>query len=182
MAVVADVDSDSRILGFEDGISQVAGSEVKLFPESGMAVRNVMLAIFPQISSVGIDHRGSVEVNARHLLFINGDDNHHAMLRSNLLHEPDSRPIGHALGQFVPASILLGAKVRAVEKLLQAEDLGLLLGGLLDQLDVLIDHRFSDLSQGAIGAESVAGLNQGTTDNPRHGSSEEGTIAEFEDC
>src|SRR5258708_5948902 len=118
MTVIADVDADSRILGFEDGISQVAGREIKLFPEPRMTVRNVMLAILSQISPISIDHGGSIEVNPRHLLFIDGDHNYHAMLSRNLLHEPDGRPIGHALGQFVPARILLGAKVRAVEKLL----------------------------------------------------------------
>jgi len=46
MAVVADVDSYASVLGFEDGITHISGSEIKFFPESGMDVRDVVLAIF----------------------------------------------------------------------------------------------------------------------------------------
>jgi hypothetical protein len=37
MTVVADVDADSRETRFEDGIAGVARSEIKLFPEAGVA-------------------------------------------------------------------------------------------------------------------------------------------------
>ena len=80
------------------------------------------------------------------------------MLRRNLLHEPRGRAVGHALRQFVPARVLFRTKIRPVEKLLQAEDLRLLARGLLDQLQVLVDHGFSDLREGTLGAERVAGL------------------------
>ena len=41
--------------------------------------------------------------------------------------------------------ILLGAKIGTVEELLQADELRAFSGGLSDQIDVLVDHRFADL-------------------------------------
>ena len=67
----------------------------------------------------------------------------------------DGRPVGHALGEVVPARLLLGAEVGAVEELLQAQDLGLLPGRLGDQLDVLVDHRLLDRGQAGLGAQDV---------------------------
>ena len=77
--------------------------------------------------------------------------------------------VGHALGEFVPAGILLGAKIRSVKKFLQAEDLRFLFRGLLDQLQVLVDHGLPDLRQRTIGAERIAGLNQTAADIAGHG-------------
>ena len=125
-----------------------------------MAVRDMVLAIFSQITAVGIDHRGGIEINSRHLLFVNRNHDHHAMLRGELLHHAHRRAIRHPLGQFIPARILLRAKIRAVEKFLQAQDLRFLSRRLFDQLQVLVDHRLPDLGEGALCAERIAGLNQ----------------------
>ena len=134
----------------KNGIAQVARREIKLLPESGMHVRDVMLAILAQILAIGIDHRGSVEVQARHLLFVDRNHDHHAVLGGDLLHQLGGRAIGHALGQVVPANVLLGAEIRTVEKFLQAEYLHFLLRGLLDQLQVLVDHGLLDFRQRAV--------------------------------
>src|SRR5256885_5452267 len=182
MTVVADVDSDARVLGLEHRVSEIAGCKVKLLPESGMTVRNVMLAVFSEIAAVGIDDGGGVEINSRHLLFVNGDYDHHAMLLRDLLHEARGRSVRNALSQFVPARVLLRAKIRSVEELLQAENLRLFFRRLVDQLQVLVDHRLADLAEGAIGAKRVAGLNQGAANIAGHGvlpRVEEGNIAEW---
>ncbi len=86
MAVVADVDSYARKFRFEDGIAEVSGSEIEFFPESGMHVGDVVLAIFAQILAVGINDCGGVEVEAGHLLLVNRDHDRHAVLGCELLH------------------------------------------------------------------------------------------------
>src|ERR1017187_7423613 len=119
MAIVANVDADACMLGCKDRIAKIAGSKVKLLPKSGMAVRDVVLAVFSQVAAVSIDHSGGVEINA-------------------------------------------------VEEFLQTKDLRFFPRRLFDQFQVLVDHRFSDLGKGALRAERIAGLNQGTAHNSRH--------------
>src|ERR1035438_8336039 len=173
MAVVTDVNSNTRKFCFEYGITKIAGSEIKLLPEAGMHMRNVMLAVLAQIRAIRIDNSRGIEIEARHLLFINRDDDRHAVLGGNLLHEQSSGSAGNALGQVVPANVLLGAEIRAVEKFLQAEDLHFFFGGLLDQLEVLVDHRLLDLRQRTVGAAGVARLNQTTAHIAGHGGTSE---------
>src|ERR1700675_1516825 len=70
MAVVADVDADAGVFRFENGIALVSGGEIKFLPESGMHVRDVVLAVLAQVLAVGINDRGGVEVQAGHLLLV----------------------------------------------------------------------------------------------------------------
>src|SRR5215471_17176487 len=181
MPVITDIHTHARILGLKDRIAKVSGREVKLFPESGMAVRNVVLAVFAQIAAVGVDDCRRVEVHTGHVLFVNRNNHHHFVLRRNLLHESNRRPFGNRFGQLVPAFILLCAEIRTIEKFLQAQDLRFLASSLFDQLKVLVDHRLPDLRERAVGVERVCGLNQGAADIARHKSSnstvEERTIA-----
>src|SRR5579871_6086428 len=184
MPVVADINSNPCILRFKYGISQVAGREIELLPKSGMAVGDVMLAIFSEVAPVGIDYRGSVEIHARHMFFVNGNDHDHFVFGCDFLHQLGRWAVGYALGQFIPASILFRAKIRSIEKFLQTENLRFLSRGLLDQLHVFVDHRLPDLLEGALGAKRVAGLNQGATDIAGHGASlilRNKTIAETAD-
>jgi hypothetical protein len=88
-----------------------------------MHVRDVVLAVLAEILAVGVDDGGGVEVQARHLLFIDRDHDHHLVLGRDLLHQLGGRSIGNALGQVVPANVLLGAEIRTVEKFLEAEHL-----------------------------------------------------------
>src|ERR1700721_2123040 len=169
MTIVANVNSDPRIFGFEDWISKIAWGEEELLPESGMAVRNVVLAIFPQIAAIGIDHGGSIEIHSRHLLFVYGNNHHHAMFGGDLLHHVHRGTVRHSLGKFIPASVLLGTKIRTVKKLLQAQDLRFLSRRLLDQLQMLVDHRFSDLGERTLCVGRIAGLIQHTANNSTHG-------------
>ena len=129
MAVVADVNADAGVTRLEDRITGVTRREIKLFPKARVAMRNVVLAIFAQVAAVGVDHGGRVEINAGHFDFVDGHDEDHLMFLREFLHVRDGRAIGHGLGQFVPARLLLGAKIGAVEKFLQAEDLHFFLRG-----------------------------------------------------
>src|SRR5438270_5667551 len=168
MPVIADVNAHASVASLEDRISGVTRSEVKLLPESWSDLRNVVLAIFAEILSVRIDHRSRVEIETGHLFFVNRDDNHHLVFGRDLLHQFRGWAIGHALRHLIPLLILFRAKVRAVEEFLKTEYLHLLLRGLLDELQVLVDHGFLDLSQAVIWAKRIARLNEAAADNSRH--------------
>ena len=62
----------------------------------------------------------------------------------------DRGPVGHAVPSAVPLRLLLGAEVRTVEELLEAQDLHLLPRGLIDQLEMLVDHRLLDRGQAGL--------------------------------
>ena len=168
MTVVADVDTNFRVLRFENGITQIAGREIELLPEAGMHVRDVMFAIFAKVLSIGINHCCGVEIQTRHLFFVNRDDDNHSELRCDFLHEARRRSIGNAFRQVIPANILFGTKIRTVKKLLQAKNFHFFLGRLLDQLQVLLDHGVLDFSQRPAGAERIAGLNESTANRSGH--------------
>src|SRR5579862_5501472 len=127
VTVIANINADSRVLCFKHWIAEIAGCEIKLLPKSGMTMRNVVLAIFAKIPAVGVDYRSCIEIHARHLFFVDGNHNHHAMFRGDFLHQLSRRPVGHALREFVPTCVLLRTKIRPVEKFLQAKDLCLFL-------------------------------------------------------
>ncbi len=124
-----------------------------------------MLAIFPQVASVGIDHGGGVEVEPGHLLLVHRNDDGHVVPGGKLLHQADRGTVGDRLRQFIPAGILLGAEVGAVKQLLQTQNLDLLPGRLLDHLHMLPDHGFADLGQRVLGAQDIARLNQATANH-----------------
>jgi hypothetical protein len=70
----------------------------------------------------------------------------------DFLHHSNCGALWHSLGQFIPARILLGTEVWSIEKLLQAQDVRFFSRSLLNQLKVLVDHRFSDLGERAFRA------------------------------
>src|SRR6185437_9141802 len=74
MTVVADVDADARMARLENGIARVAGSEIKFLPKAGVAMRDVVLAVFSEVAAVGVDDGGGIVVKAGHLDFVNGHD------------------------------------------------------------------------------------------------------------
>ena len=78
-------------------------------------------------------------------------------------------PVGHALGQVVPLRLLLGAEVRAVEELLQAEDLAPSSAPPRSiSVDVLVDHRLLDRGKPALGRQHVPGLDESAAHRPGH--------------
>ncbi len=86
MPVVADVHSNPRVSRIECRVAEVAGLEIEFFPETGIDVRDVMLAILAEILAVGVDHRRGVVIDAGDLFLVNRNDDHHAVLLGDVLH------------------------------------------------------------------------------------------------
>src|SRR5262249_8224873 len=80
MAIVADIDTYTSVPGLKGRKTQIAGSEIELFPETRKAMRDVGLAVLAEVSSVGIYYCCSVVIDSRHFLFVNRHDRHHLML------------------------------------------------------------------------------------------------------
>src|ERR1700721_1649218 len=133
MAVVANINADSRKFRIEDNVSGVARREIKLLPESRSNLWNVVLAVLPQIFAVRVDYSRGVEEEADHPPLIQKNHNH-PLVFGQLFHALGGRTVGNRLGELVPSDLLLSAKVRAVEKLLEAKNFSLLLGGRFDQV------------------------------------------------
>src|SRR5258708_3958453 len=77
VAVVADVDADAGVTRLEDGVAGVPWREIKLFPEAWVTMGNVVLAVFAEIAAIGVNDRGSVEVDAGHFDFVDRNDKNH---------------------------------------------------------------------------------------------------------
>ena len=73
------------------------------------------------------------------------------VLAREILHEADGGAVGIGFGEVVPAGLLLGAEVGAVEDLLEADDLRAGFGGLPDIADMLVDHALLDLGERSFG-------------------------------
>ena len=84
MAVVADVDADLGEPRREDRIAEIARPEVILLPEAGRHLRDVHLAKLAEVGAVGVDHGGRVVVDAGLLLFVDGQNQHDAVLLGEL--------------------------------------------------------------------------------------------------
>ena len=166
--VVADVDADLRERRLEHGISEVARTEIELLPESGLAVRDVRLAVLAEVLSVGVDHGGRVVVDPRLIFLVDRRHDHHPMLLRELAHQGNRRAIRYALGEVIPPCLLFGAEVRSVEELLQAEDLDLLARRLANERDMVVDHRLLDRRELAIGSEHVPRLDESAAYRPGH--------------
>ena len=69
-----------------------------------------------------------------------------AMRISPFLHHAHGRSVRQNLRHFIPARVLLGAKVRAVKQFLQTQNLDLLLGGMPNHMDMLPHHGVADLA------------------------------------
>ncbi len=121
-------------------------------------MRDVVLAILAQVLTVGVNDRRGVVVDAGYLFLVDGNDDDHAVLLGDLLHEPDGWPIGHALDGLVPARLLLGAEVRRREDLLHAENLDALTGCVFNHAQVLFDVGALNLFDGRVGRRGVGGL------------------------
>src|SRR6185295_8090856 len=87
MAVVANVDADSRKRGIKNRIAKIARTEIKLFPESRVDMGNVVLAILPKILTVRIYHRRSVVIDPGNFFLVNRYDQHHAVRLRHFLHQ-----------------------------------------------------------------------------------------------
>jgi hypothetical protein len=165
--VVADVHADARVAGLEGGVAQVARLEEELLPEA-VGVRDVVLAVLAQEGAVRVNHRRGVVVHARHLALVDGDDHGHLVLL-----RVDGQPLhggaGHLLGDVMPLRVLRGTEVGAVEDLLQAENLDTALARLLDEGQVLVEHRLPDDGDGGVRViDGVGALDETADDLARH--------------
>ncbi len=131
-------------------------------------MRDVGLAVLAEVSAVVVDHRGGVVVDAFLLELVDRDDEGDVMLARQVLHQPDGGAVGDRLGEIVPAGGLLGAEVRAVEDLLQADDLRAGFRGLPDVIDVLVDHGLLGGFERSVRRRDVGGLNQRAADISGH--------------
>src|ERR1700710_526166 len=111
MPVIADINAQFRKPHIEDRISEIARAEIEFFPKSGRYVRDVSLPVFPEIRTVIMDYGGNVVENALQFPFIDGNDQHHTILLSNILHRADRGAAGNLFRRVVPASILFRAEV-----------------------------------------------------------------------
>src|ERR1700741_5470870 len=111
MAVVANVDSDARKSGIKRRIPKITWFEVKLFPEAGVDVRDVVLPILAEILSVSINHRRGVVVDAGDLFLVDRHDDNHAVGFGDFLHEAHRWSIGNSFDRFVPACLLFSAEI-----------------------------------------------------------------------
>src|SRR5450755_2847936 len=69
----------------------------------------------------------------------------------------------------MPPGLLLGTEVWAVEKFLEAENLGFLFRGSLDQLLGFLEHLLADVFDGVfLGRPFTVGLDESATHDPRH--------------
>src|SRR6266496_3743361 len=75
--VVADVDADPADRGVERRVAQVARPEVELLQEA-VHLRDVRLAVLPEVPPVGIDDRRGVVEHARLLLLVHRQHHHQA--------------------------------------------------------------------------------------------------------
>ena len=87
MAVVTDIHADAGVPGLKDRIAGVSRREVKLLPKARMTMGNVMLAVFAEITAIGVNHRGGVKVNAGHFDLIDGHDQHDLVFLREFLHQ-----------------------------------------------------------------------------------------------
>ena len=121
MPVVADVDADPADRGVEHRVAEVARAEVELLPELRQ-VRDVVLAVLAEQRAVGVDDRGGVVVLALVLDLVDRQHDDQAQFLGQRL-EPLGRRAGDRLDVGVVLLVLDGAEVRAVEQLLEADDL-----------------------------------------------------------
>src|SRR5215208_4424771 len=168
MPVVTNVDANTLKRGVETRITEIAGPEIKLLPEPGIDVWNVVLAILAEILPVRIDHRGGVVIDAGDLFFIDRHDDHHAVFFGDFLHQPHGWTIGNPFHRFVPARLLFGAKVRRREDLLHADYLHTLFGSLFDKVKVFLNIELLDLLDRQIGGSSIRTLYQCAFNRPWH--------------
>src|SRR5688572_29207484 len=139
MPVVADIDADVGVLCLEDRIAEIAGLEIELLPETWAAVRDVILPVFAEVSSVRIDHGRGVVVDPSPFFLVDRHYDDHRVPLRDFLHQLDRGAIRYPFHRVVPARVLLGAEVRTGEDLLHAYDLYSVAAGLIEQLQVLLD-------------------------------------------
>jgi hypothetical protein len=157
--LVADVEPNLAVSGVEDRITEVARLEKELLPEAGN-LRDVHLAVFAEVTSVRVDHRGRVVVHAGHVLLVDRHDDDHAVLLRVLAHQLGGRAVRNGFGGLIPLGVLGRAEVRAGEDLLETQHLHALAGRLFNVGQVGFNHRLAVFLHRRVGVELVGHLNE----------------------
>ncbi|CDN46175.1 hypothetical protein BN871_LF_00020 [Paenibacillus sp. P22] len=145
MPVVANIDAYFSIGRVEDGIAEIPGLEIILLPEAAASparsdLGNMMLAVFAQHRSVGIDDRRRIVIAGDAFPLIDGQDKHDAKLPCKLREHLHGRPGRDLLCRPVPFGNLLRAEIRTEKNFLQTDDPGSAPGRFADEPDMLVDR------------------------------------------
>ncbi len=167
MPVVADVHAHAGVTRVEHGVPEVTGLEEVLFPKT-RGLWNVILAVFPKIAAIGIKYSRGIVIHARHLAFVHRHHHGHVVLLGQR-REFFERGSRHGFGEVVPARILAGAEIRAVEDLLQPQYLHPALASFVNERQMLLEHGRGDFFDRArFVVDGVAHLNQPADDLACH--------------
>ena len=139
MAVVTDVDPNFADSSFKHRIPVGARCEIELLPEP-FHLRDVLLAVLTQITTVGIDDCCRVVIQTWLHDFVHRQHEHHSQLFGDALEALGGRAVRNLLGVVVILRILHLAEVRAIEQFLKTHHLCTLFGSLAGRHFVLIDH------------------------------------------
>ncbi len=131
--VPADEDADFPVPGVPGPVPEVPRREVE-FLMIIRIVRNMHLAVFPQIRPVGVDHHGGVVVDPGGSFFEEGGDNHTVVLAGGG-GQPFGRGPRHRFGEGEPSGVLILAEIRREEQLLEANNLRAAAGRLGDAFE-----------------------------------------------
>ena len=93
---------------------------------------DMVLAIFAEIFSIGVDDGCRVVIDAGDLFLVYRRHDDHAMLLRNLLHQLHCWSVRDLFNSVIPASFLLGTKIWGVKNLLHAQHFHALTGTVLD--------------------------------------------------
>ena len=168
VAVITDIDADLCKAQIKDWIAQVARPEVKLLPKARRHVRDVRLAILAEVRAIVVDDRGGVVEEAFLLDFVDRNYHRDFQFTGERLNQADCGAIGNALCRFIPFDRLLGAKIGAVEDLLQTHDLCAICSRLADETQVFLDHGLLLSCQRLGGQHGVGGLDDRTSNDSGH--------------
>src|SRR6202030_3944505 len=102
MTVVANIDADASEFRVKNQVPSISRREIKLLPESGSNLRNVVFAIFAEVFSIRVDHGRGVEEQTRHLTLVNGNHNHHSMFLGEFFHALGGGAVGYWLCGLAP--------------------------------------------------------------------------------
>src|ERR1700723_941725 len=168
MPVVADVDADLGEAQVENRVPEIARAKIELFPKTRRDVWDMRLAVLAEIRAIVLNDGGGVVKDPFLFDFVHGYDHCDAKRFGERSHESHGGSIGDPFRGLIPFDGLLGAKVWAVEDLLQTYDLGAGFCGLANQIEVLLDHGFLLRGQGLRCRQGVRGLDDGTTNQTGH--------------
>src|SRR5262249_34165282 len=154
------VHADLAVAEVENGVAEIAGTEIKLLPKSRRNVRDVRFAVLTEIGSVVLDHGCGVVVNALLLDLIDRYDQRDVQFAGEIAHGADGWSVRNRLCEVVPARGLLRAEVRAVEDLLETNNLRAIGRRLPDISGVFVEHRILRVGQRGLGRGRVRSLNQ----------------------